>query len=153
MAFPIEAPVAHQVDEIWHGPDGSILGIVHGPLPNKSNRRQLVRGRVIKSKEAIEFDQKIIGLAKDLGLQQLVGATSKDDVRKRIPFLELRVVVYGENFARDLDCELLPDCLQHAGLINNDRAIREKHYWWALDQGDPRIEFEVRYLGKGAVIR
>lgn len=137
-------------DRLWVQPGGSIAGYVWGDLPNKSNQRKIgrVRGRpiIMKSKEALEIEErfKTIVSASDLGpAAPLVGATSQDDVKRGIPFLFLDVTVYGKSFARDLDCELLPDLLQKNGVINNDRAIRRKAYRWVHDPKSPRVEFEV----------
>jgi len=61
-----------------------------------------------------------------------------------------KAYVYGESCMRDLDLELLPDALQHAGLINNDRAIRGKFYWWELEKENTRVVFEVGYDERGS---
>lgn len=137
------------VDRLWSVASGAIIGTIHGILPNKSNSRRLVKiagqPRLIKSREALEYEERfrIAVLGSSLPQEPLVGATTLEDVKKGVPFLFLRANVFGESLMRDLDCELVPDLLQKFDVVKNDRAIRLKHYEWALDRENPRIEFIV----------
>lgn len=140
-----------KVDQFVRRTPGAISGVLYGTLPNKSNSRRVFRlagGRTIvsKSAEAIDFVDRVKQVAtySKVG-EPLVGATSEKDFLHGVPLLYLKTTVYGESFLRDLDVELLCDALQHAGLINNDRAIRGKFYWWELDKENPRVVFEIGY--------
>jgi len=125
----------------------AVHGVLFSELPTKSNQRRIFRGISIKSAKALHFVERVKTVAAySRWGEQLVGATSADDVKRGLPFLYLKAQVYGDSFQRDLDVELLPDALQEAGIINNDRAIREKHYWWALDKANPRVHFEIGYI-------
>lgn len=138
--------------KIWQKSDGSILGLFPGDLPNKSNSREIVyrnskRGRRVpftkKSGPAIAFVQKVVLAATINPVRQLVGVTNQEDFEAGGGTLTLAVIVYADSWKRDLDCELIPDALQEAGLINNDRAIRQKFYQWRFDAKNPRVEFKV----------
>ena len=43
----------------------------------------------------------------------------------------------------DLDESLIMDCLQKAGIIQNDRLIKEKHIYWNLDPKNPRAQISL----------
>lgn len=61
--------------------------------------------------------------------------------------LEATVVVFHENWKRDVDVEIIFDCLQTAGVISNDRWIRVKHiYGQRIDPENPRADITVSYL-------
>jgi hypothetical protein len=127
--------------------DGSVYGTIIGDLPNKSNSRRLFGGISIKSQGALDFVKKVKIAALFIGnLYPLEGATNQTMAKRGIPFLVLTARVYGKDFMRDLDVELLPDALEAAGVIKNDRAIRQKHYYWELDTKNPRTEFEIGFL-------
>lgn len=126
-----------------------IRGVLHGELPTKSNQRRIFNGRSIKSQKALDFTERVKIVARAFAGRighPLVGATNVQDLRRGRQLLYLSAMVYGESFLRDLDVELLPDALQHAGVINNDRAIRRKFYWWMLEPKNPRIVFEIGYF-------
>jgi hypothetical protein len=126
------------------GPE-EIGGVIYGGLSNKSNSRRIFNGISIKAEAALDFVDKVKILGRAVRARgQMRGATSEKDVKAGLRTLVLSAVVYGASWRRDLDVELLPDALQEAGVINNDRSIREKHYWWRLDKGLPRIEFTVK---------
>jgi hypothetical protein len=145
-------------DKLWKVEGGAVAGVIYGALPNKSNSRKIGRagqGRsarpiIMKDPKALVFARRfaVVVMAARYRLGQavpLIGATSMDDLRKGVPKLYLTATVYGD-FTRDLDVELLPDLLQHNEIINNDKAIRRKHYDWDLDTRHPRVEFEIGFL-------
>lgn len=122
----------------------AIQGLIHGPLPGKSNSRRLVRfgKRIasIKSQDALEWTARFEATAWDLrakrGFEPLAGR------------LYLTVEVYPENMRRDLDIELLCDALQRAGLIKNDRDIWQKSASRKdVDKVNPRVWFELGVIG------
>lgn len=127
------------VDRLWTVRPGVLAGVIHGPLPNKSNSRKIVtvRGRamVIKSEEARKYEAQF----EDACWRSTQTLSQLPDGEK----LYFRVVVYQQDLRRDLDCELLPDLLQKFKIIGNDRAIWKKDYLRKLDKVAPRVEFEV----------
>jgi Holliday junction resolvase RusA-like endonuclease len=128
--------------------EGLLRGIIHGPLPNKSNsRRQFVfRGRVksIKAQDALDW-LAAFDVAAHAGQAPayLSGLSKKEKAKLRY---SLTATVYQANLRRDLDIELLCDALQKSGVIHNDRAIWEKHSRREIDRENPRTEFVVRPL-------
>jgi len=133
---------AEGTDRLWMVGPSAVAGVIHGPLSNKSNSRQIVmvkgRAMVIKSKDARQYEKQFEA-AVWRGARDLVNLP--EDSR-----LYFKATVYQENMRRDLDCELLPDLLQKFGIIKNDRAIFEKHYYRKIDKLNPRVEFEIGVL-------
>lgn len=62
--------------------------------------------------------------------------------------LILRVMVTYPDYTQDLDCELVPDVLQAAGIIPNDRQFMEKHYYRNPKTGDPLVAIEIERNGE-----
>ncbi len=115
--------------------------IITGQPPRKSNQRMIVsRGRggppmVIKSKEAREYLSHFIASVpekyRDLNLGSL-----KDDLR-------LDIIVWYTSRRPDLSVELIKDCIEAAGVIKNDRYIREEHLYGFVDKQDPRTSIRL----------
>lgn len=126
------------------GPE-EIGGVIYGSLSNKSNSRRIFNGISIKAQDALDFVDKVRVVGRQVRARGgMRGATSEKDIRAGLRTLVLSAVVYGVSWRRDLDAELLCDALQHAGVINNDRSIREKHFWWRHEPKNPRVEFTVK---------
>lgn len=61
--------------------------------------------------------------------------------------LRASVRAFYQSWRSDLDVELIWDLLQEAGVIDNDRWIREKHvYGLEVDPKNPRIEIEIELI-------
>jgi Holliday junction resolvase RusA-like endonuclease len=60
--------------------------------------------------------------------------------------LRAKVTVYYPSMRSDVDAELVFDLLQKAGVIRNDRYIREKHIIGRIDKESPRVEIEVEEM-------
>jgi Holliday junction resolvase RusA-like endonuclease len=56
------------------------------------------------------------------------------------------IAVFYRSRRSDLDCALVYDCLQNAGVIANDRYIIEKHEYAGVDPHNPRVEISVEAL-------
>ena len=109
--------------------------MIEGNLPRKSNGRRITRsGLVIKSKKALDYE-------KSFSLQTRKGETIEGD-------LALLAVVYYDSRRPDLSDELLSDCLEKSGVIENDRQIKVKMLDRRLDKVKPRVEFELWSLPK-----
>lgn len=132
---------ANNTDRLWDAVDGrkAVYGIIHGPLSNKSNSRQLVyfggQARLIKSPDARKYEKVF-----EAAVWRSSGRVSPLPPDTK---LYLYATVYQENLRRDLDCELLPDLLQKSGIIRNDRNVWRKQYERKLDKLNPRVEFEI----------
>lgn len=126
---------------------GTVVGRITGQLPNKSNGRRVMkfrrRGgrtmtRVAKAAKAVAWVADFITIAK---LCNMLGSFAFPQITR----LQLTVLVVPENMMRDLDCELLCDALEQAGIIHNDRAIWGKTYKrMPPDKINPRILFELK---------
>lgn len=57
--------------------------------------------------------------------------------------LEAWIVVYYPTMKNDLDCAAVYDCLEHAGVVANDRYIRRKHETALIDKERPRVEITI----------
>lgn len=58
--------------------------------------------------------------------------------------VSLTATIYYASRRPDLDESLICDVLQKAGVIGNDRQIKEKHIYHGLDRDNPRAEIEIR---------
>lgn len=114
---------------------------VTGQPPRKSNQRMIVRrGRggspmVIKSKKAREYvDHFIASIPEEY--QTLNAGTLDDDLR-------LDIIVWYINRRSDLSVELIKDCIEAAGIIKNDRYVREEHLYGFVDKENPRTKIRL----------
>jgi hypothetical protein len=142
--MPKQNPVPNQivkarVDRLWMVDPGTIRGLVHGQLPNKSNSKRIIffkgHPKLTSGQDVVDYTSRF-ELAVWANLSKL-GQLPEDEK------LYLKATVHQENMQRDLDCELLPDLLQRFNIIKNDRAFWRKEYERRLDRENPRVEFEV----------
>ncbi len=58
------------------------------------------------------------------------------------PTEPLRAVltIFYPSFKQDVDPAIVFDCLQNAGVISNDRYVREMHVYGEVDPKQPRVE-------------
>lgn len=119
--------------ETEYGFEGTIKGQVY----SKANSRKLVhhggKPMFIKSDGARAFETSAI-----LQLQALY--------RRRKPLsgdLVIECTIYYPNQRQDLDASLVFDVLQKAGVIVNDRQLREQHLFHAIDKLNPRVEIAI----------
>ena len=113
-----------------------IKTIVLGQLPRKSNGRRKTRwGGLIKSQDALDYEVSFIfQIPNELRLH----LTDK---------ISLTATIYYRSNRSDLSDELLCDCIEKAGIIKNDRQIKEKHLYCRVDKENPRVEFELKIIG------
>jgi hypothetical protein len=119
-----------------------------GQAASKANSRRLVkfgdRLASVKSKEALAFERDAIRQIPAPARQRLAGPVC----------VTLRLYYASER--PDLDESLVLDVLQdryhgtgehrrlvQAGVYCNDRQVREKHVYHAIDRLNPRVEVEV----------
>lgn len=110
-------------------------GVIEGEPASKANSRRLVtfgkRPASIKSAKALAYvahaRRQINAPAEPIEGDVIFTATIHYATRRP-----------------DLDESLILDVLQAAGVIRNDRQVREKHVYWALDRERPRAEIEIK---------
>lgn len=86
---------------------------------------------VIKSQKALEFtNNAIVQLRALYKLRQPI-----------LGDIGLEITVFYETKRNDLDVQLFMDCLQSAGVIDNDRQIRQIAATKMWDKTAPRVEF------------
>lgn len=134
-----------------------------GEMCSIKNSRQIVtvngKPSSIKSKEAREYERAALLQIPVQARQQLIGP------------VKVTVRAFYASQKKDLDCELLFDCLQNRykkikgsltkkaegeyvygpserilvqkGVVVNDRQFRTKLLFWALDKANPRAEIEI----------
>ena len=113
--------------------------IVLGALKSKANSRRMVRSGnrtlFIKSKGAMEFVEEAEWQLKT----QYKGQPIESNIK-------LDLDIYYPNNRSDLSPELFFDCLQHSGVIKNDKQIIEYSCRKLLDKNKPRVECELEIL-------
>ena len=114
---------------------------VSGQAPRKSNARQVVgRGKhgppmVIKSQKALNYvEHFLLSVPPEYNILEH-GSLDED--------LRLDIIVWYTSRRPDLSIELITDCMQKAGIIKDDRYIREMHIYGFVDKTNPRIVFRL----------
>ena len=114
-------------------PDGATHLVVTGEPASKANSRQIVmlgkRPAVIKSKKAREYVK-----AFDVQCRPLPELLEGD--------LAVHITIYYATRRPDLDESVVLDCLQ-GKIYVNDRQVKEKHVYHALDRDKPRCDIHV----------
>lgn len=88
---------------------------------------------MIKSAKALSY-------ASAFKLQAKAGRMIEGDVA-------VHITIWYASRRPDLDESLILDLLQDVA-YKNDRQVKEKHIYWALDPQNPRCEIRVEPLGK-----
>ncbi len=116
---------------------------VMGHLASKANGRKRVsaggRSRFIKSEAARDF-------ASTFPLQL------KPPTRPFDGPVAMYAWVYYRDERRDLDIALLQDCIQNAGIIVNDRQIKEIHAKRFVSKSAPKVVFELREIPPASLL-
>lgn len=116
-----------------------LSGVVYGALKSKANSRIATRnGRYIKSKGAQEFTDAAVVQLTVIKNKKLKSPLSGD--------VGLECIVHYPSKRNDLDVQLFMDCLEKAGVINNDRSIIECYARKEKDAKNPRVEFSIYEL-------
>ena len=113
-------------------------------LPSMKNSRRILKSRrtgkpfSAKSDEAVKY-------AEDFILQV---PPEYRDLRLGSPVapISATVTVYYQSWRSDLDCALIYDCLQKAGVVANDRFIRVHHEYAEVDPENPRVELVLEEI-------
>lgn len=113
--------------------------IVPGVVPSLKNQKRIGKGRMFDDPQVKAYKEQfglfVPSKYRDLGLG------SQGDP------LQLTVLLVHDSWRRDADIEILPDCLQAAGVVKNDRWIRRKFiYAERIDAENPRVEITLSYI-------
>lgn len=112
---------------------GGVRLVIRGEPASKANSRQIVliggKPRSIKSKKARDYV-----------------AAAKRQLPHLDPMLSGRLKatlhIFYASERPDLDESLILDVMQDR-IYANDRQVRERHVYHAVDQGNPRAEIEI----------
>lgn len=112
-----------------------------GQVPSKSNGYKIGNNRLYKSKELKEYEH--FFLLKMLEYRHLFIEPIKYK-------FSIKILVYFQSNRSDLDnaAKIILDCLQSCRVIENDRLCHELKMKKFVDKENPRIEFEIREIGK-----
>jgi Holliday junction resolvase RusA-like endonuclease len=109
---------------------------VYGEPASKANSRRVVNiggmSRLIKSAKALTYAEVFKSQAKPIA-----GLLEGD--------LRVTMIIHYASRRPDLDESLILDLLQGVAYLN-DRQVKEKHIYWALDKDNPRAEIIVDAL-------
>ncbi len=114
---------------------------VLGQPPRKSNQRMVVsRGKggppmVIKSEKARTYVGHFV-LSVPGEYRDMVHGSLEEDLR-------LDIIVWYTSRRPDLSIELIKDCIEAAGVIKNDRYVREEHLYGFVDKENPRTTIRL----------
>ncbi len=111
---------------------------ITGQLFSKSNSRQIVMNKRT-GKPMVIKNAKAIKCKKDFTLQ-LKALWDRPPIPEPV---HLVAEIYYPSRRPDLDESLFMDCLQDAGVVENDRHIWEKHIKKFIDKENPRVEFNI----------
>lgn len=133
---------------------------IHDEMAQKGNSRQIVINRatlkpmLIKSKKALAWWHSATLQLRALGL---LGTSLTPAFPTEV--LRLTAHCYYVDERSDLDCSVLKDVLQSrysgkgkkrfrcvAGVYENDRQVREEHYFHHIDAERPRVEVVIESL-------
>ena len=120
---------------IWRGTQ-ALVWVIYGEPASKANSRRAVRiggmSRLIKSAKALNYSEVFKQQARPLAV------LIEDDVR-------VTMKIHYASRRPDLDESLILDLLQGVAYVN-DRQVKEKHIYWALDRENPRSEIIIDVL-------
>jgi Holliday junction resolvase RusA-like endonuclease len=127
--------------------------IIGEPVSHKNGYHIVTIGKrpaIVKSKEALAYERDALRQISPAAKQRIEGPVR----------VSLRLFYASER--PDMDESLILDVLQdrwgrrdgpkgtrvllQAGVYRNDRQVREKHVFWALDKKTPRVEIEIQPL-------
>lgn len=107
---------------------------IEGEPASKANSRRLVkiknRPAFIKSTKALGYEKMFKAQCPNLQDKMLEGDLWVD------------IKIYYASRRPDLDESVILDCMQ-GFIYANDRQVKEKHVYWALDREKPRAEIVV----------
>lgn len=137
--------------DVGDGPNMTELAhfVIYGHLPRKSNSRQIVGGKgkgkrmVIKSPQAREYERSFL---EQIKFNSNIPSLAVDYAKA---LLSVKAdIYYPWRLKGDLSGELLLDCLEKSGVIDNDRYVIQTIFNKKYDKENPRAEvwiYEARF--------
>ncbi len=122
----------------------SVSLTIYGTVPSFKNRRRILKNRrsgkpfSAKSDDAVKWME-------DFVLQCPMECRNLRLGSLTTP-LRAIITVFHPDMRSDLDCSGIYDGLQAAGVIANDRFIREQHHWAEIDKKSPRAEIVIEAI-------
>ena len=107
--------------------------LIHGEPASKANSRKIVK-----------FGKRLASIKSDKA-RAYVATFEKQCPTLSVPLTEDVAVIITIHYASrrpDLDESVILDCMQKR-IYANDRQVKCKLIFWALDKGNPRAEIEV----------
>ena len=112
---------------------------VPGVVPSLKNQKRLGKGRMFDDPQVKAY-KAAFWLFVPPEYRRLELGTQDDP-------LQATVRLIHDSWRRDVDAEIVFDCLQDAGVVKNDRWIRRKIiYGETIDPANPRCEITLSYL-------
>ena len=117
----------------------SVKFTIMGEPASKANSRKIVlfgkRPAIIKSQKARDYVKTFQAQCKQLD-ELLEGD------------LCATITIHYATRRPDLDEAVILDCMQ-GFIYKNDRQVKEKHIYWALDRENPHSEIEISTISEG----
>lgn len=122
-----------------------------GEPASKANQRRIVeiagRSQIIKSKKALDYERSALAQippAARVRIEGPVSVTMRIFYSTERPDLDESVIldVLQDRWSKS-PREGAPRVLVQRGVYCNDRQVREKHVYHAIDRGNPRAEITV----------
>ena len=139
--------VAQKVIEfgpVWDLPAGqyelALSMTILGEPGRKSNQRRIVRNNktgkamLIKSQKALDYSASF--------LAQVPEETKRGIGGPKEPLALWAVIHYASN-RPDVSTELIQDLLEKAGVISNDRHLKQLIIFGSIDRENPRVELRL----------
>jgi Holliday junction resolvase RusA-like endonuclease len=98
---------------------------------------------LIKSKEARTYVKEFQAAVPEAYRDLNYGTLDED--------LRLDIIIWYTSRRPDLSIELVKDCLEEAGIIKNDRYVREEHIYGFVDKENPRVTLRLYRIPPGRV--
>lgn len=124
-------------------PVSAVSLVIEGALPSMKNSRRIFQNRRTGKPFSAKSDAATHYVADFLA--QVPQGAKRGLGSKETP-LRAIATCWWPSWRNDLDCSLLWDCLQLAGVIANDRWIREMHLWAQVDAARPRVEVTIELI-------
>lgn len=118
---------------------------IHGAVPSLKNSRRILRNR----KTNKPFSAKSSKAERWIRDAVLEVPAEYRNLRLGSINAQLRIIttLFASSYRRDVDVEVVYDALQLAGVITNDRWLREKLLYSEIDRADPRCEIVIEEIG------
>ena len=123
----------------------SVAFVILGQVPSLKNSRPIRRNRKTGKPFSARSDEAQRYIA-DFGLSVPLEYRNIGLGGPNKALLRAIVTVFYSSWRSDLDLAIVYDCLQHAGIVSNDRWIREKHEYAEVDPNNPRVEIVLEEM-------